>query len=233
MAELSQAEAGLVQRYMDALTEEILTLGLQPQREYDFDDFGRARGSVEPSWIYPTYDPSMNDIRKDAVWLRVLNPAGETVAMTAARVFRADNFYELLETEQLWFGRPTNRDRCTIGAGDPLPAIGGAVGHGGGLWVHPAWRKVGLSRLVPRLNHAYLLRLFSIDHHTTLVFEGLAKSGLPLWGYGFARLPKLIDGFFPPTGKEESVYLGHITRQEMLESMENELAGRATVAVAS
>ena len=69
-----------------------------------------------------------------------------------------------------------------------------------------------------------MLRNHDIDHETGLVFEGLAMHGLPRKSYGYMRVAKVVDGFFPPTGKPERVYLCHITRGEALQQIREVLA---------
>jgi hypothetical protein len=51
------------------------------------------------------------------------------------------------------------------------------------------------------------------------VFEHLARSGLPFRGYGYPHVELCVDGYFPPTGRNERVYLCHISRHETLAAL--------------
>jgi GNAT superfamily N-acetyltransferase len=227
---LSVEERGVIQRCLDRVVEEILLLGLRPELVYDFEEFAALRGAVVPPWVYPSFDPRLSELHSDAHWIRVANQFGDTLGMLASRVFRTADFYELMRDETLWFREPPPGagTRCVV-SGENLPRISGVVAHAGALWVHPSWRKRGLSTLIPLFNRAMLLRNFAIDHQTALVFEGMAASGLPRNGYGFPRVEKVIEGFFPPTGKAERVYLCEINRAEILERMRRVLAPAAAV----
>ncbi|HLI10839.1 MAG TPA: hypothetical protein VKY65_04500 [Alphaproteobacteria bacterium] len=216
---LTDAEFGLVQRFIDRIVEENLELGLSSEIEHDFDMFARMRRTC--GFLYPTFDPCVSDLGDDALWVRAVTPFGDTVAMSAARVFETDDFYELIRNERVWFRTPPPDagERCKVQRIGPFD-VRGVVAHVGGLWVNPAWRKRGLSRTLPWLVRALLLRNFGVDHVTSLVFEGIAFSGLPKNAYGFTTVGLVIDGFFPPTEKDERVYMCHITRQEILQRME-------------
>lgn len=220
---LSDAEFGLVQRYIDRVVEEVLELGLSPEIEHDFDIFAKLRRAN--GFLYPSVDPNFSDLDSDALWVRAVTAHGDTVALSAARVFETDDFYELLRSERIWFRKPPPDagTRCIIDTAD-LPEIKGVVAHGGGLWVHPTWRKRGLSHMLPWLVRGLLLRNSAIDYITSLVFEDIALSRLPLTSYAFTRVDKIIDGFFPPTGKAERVYLCRSSRRDIMERIGAELA---------
>jgi hypothetical protein len=227
---LSDGEFALVQDYIAHVMEEVLEMGLRLEIEHNFDLFASIRGRVADKWVYPACDPHLSDIETDALWVRAVDRGGETVATGAVRIFETDDFYELMRSERLWFRTPGigAPKRCPVDCS--IPPFGGTIGHGGGVWVHPTWRGRGLAGIMPKFARALTVRNNEIDYETGLVFEELRS--LPLRAYGFPRVAKIVDGFFPPTGKAERVYLCHITRNEVLTDMRAVLAPRRVAAVA-
>jgi hypothetical protein len=216
---LGDGEFALVQDYIAHVIDEVLEMGLRPEIEHNFDLFASIRGGVADKWVYPCYDPRLSDTDHDGLWVRAVDRHGQTVATSAARIFETEDFYDLMRSERLWFRAPDHAApwRCPVEC--TIPVFGGIVGHAGGTWVHPEWRQRGLSSLMPKFARALMLRNHDIDHETGLVFEGLALHGLPRKSYGYMRVAKVVDGFFPPTGKPERVYLCHITRGEALQQI--------------
>ena len=53
--------------------------------------------------------------------------------------------------------------------------------------------------------------------------------------YGYPRVVQVVDGYFPPTGKPERVYLGHVGREEMWEAIMRpaEIAPAAVLPIAA
>jgi hypothetical protein len=183
--------------------------------EDDFSWFAAVRRRSSDPWIYPTFDAQQSDLSTDALWIRATSPDGAVIGTYALRVFETDNFYDLMRTEALWFKRsrlPADA-RCEVG--EPLP-IGGIIGHCGGAWVHPAWRRRGVVQAMCQLARSVLVGRFDVDHETGLVFEHNFRSGLARRAYGYPRVAQVMDGYFPPTGTEERVFLCHISRKEML-----------------
>src|SRR5689334_18074448 len=114
---LTDREFSLVQRYISYITEEILTLGLAPQIEHDFDLFARIRSTVSDKFVYPSFDPRFSDIASggaDALWVRAVDANGETAATSAARIFETENFLRLLAEGQLWYWQPAPDDGVSV-----------------------------------------------------------------------------------------------------------------------
>ena len=74
----------------------------------------------------------------------------------------------------------------------------------------------GLSFLIPRLVRAISLGRFAVEWQCGVNFEDLTKSGLPTSAYGFPHCVPCIDGFFPPTGRNERMHMVYMSRVELL-----------------
>lgn len=214
---LTDPEFACVQRHCATTLTTILRLGLTVHVEHDFPAFMRYRGAVGDGFCYPSFDPARCRIGPDDFWLRAVDDDGRTVACNATRIFRdVEDFYDLMRSEALWGDRlPRVIGRCEPDC--TIPTFGGVVGHWGGMWVDPSQRGRGLAKLLPELLRGLMLRNHAIDYETGLVFEPLV--GLALGQYQFARCEKVIDGYFPPSGKPARVYLCHTDRAEALRSV--------------
>ncbi len=214
---LSDAEFACVQAHCARVINDILRLGLSVHVETDFHAFARYRKSVGDGFCYPSFDPTCCRIAPSDFWLRVVDDAGDIVAAQAARFFDdVEDFYHLMRSETLWYDRMIHevgrcRPNCTI------PPFGGVVAHNGGMWVSRPHRLRGLAKLLPALSRGLQLRNHSFDFDTGLVFERIAQVALTL--YQYPRCELVIDGYFPPTGKSERVYLCHMSRDEALRSV--------------
>jgi hypothetical protein len=214
---LTDAEFGCVQDYCARVMNDIVRLGLSIHIEHDLHAFARLRRRMGDGFCYPSLDPTQCRIGPDAFWLHACDDAGETTAILAARVFaEVDDFYRLMTSETLWWDRRLH----PVGRCRPLrsiPAFGGTVGHSGGMWVSPTQRGRGLPKLMQGLSRGLQLRNHAIDVDTGLVFEPLVTFALRQ--YQYPRCELVIDGYFPPAGKDARVYLCHMTRAEALSSM--------------
>jgi hypothetical protein len=216
---LDGSESVSLQSHIDVISESISELGLDLHVERDFESFVEVRRRCDEPWIYPSFDPRLSDLSSAARWLRASTPDGDTVGTFALRVFDTSDFYDLMRSGALWFGETQSNDqpRCRV---QTSVSLSGLIGHCGGAWVHPAWRGRGLVQLLCLYSRALLLRDFDVDHETALVFERLYRNGLARRAYHYPRLLKVIDGFFPPTGTSEQVYLCHIAQDEMWAGVE-------------
>lgn len=148
--------------------------------------------------VNPTFNPAETD-HEDAYWLRARR-GDETAAVLAARLIDCAGYYAFVRRGGLWARTPLSLD---ILVDDPLPS--GRLAHTGGLWVAPAFRGIGLSWLLPRFNHCTAVVRWDVSDVTAMVFEGLKRTGIPDQNYGAEQSRLMLDGFFPPTGRAETI----------------------------
>jgi hypothetical protein len=183
--------------------------------ETDFEWFAAIRRRSSDPWIYPSFDPQRSDLSAGALWIRASLPGGEVVGTYALRVFETENFYDLMRNGALWFKASATPGHARCDVAEPAP-IRGIVGHCGGAWIDPTWRRRGVVQAMCRLARALLAHRFAADHETGLVFEHNYRNGLAHRAYGYPHVVRVIEGYFPPTGTEENVFLCHMSRREML-----------------
>jgi hypothetical protein len=216
---MSDAEFGLLQQSIDAIVGKIADLNLSVVMEGDFEGLQRFLAANDAD-RNPTFNPAFSDIEQDAFWFRVIDDTGATVACHADRVFRLEDFGDLLESGQLWyrdgFGPHTHTE---VRVERPPIRISGTVSHSGALWVHPRVRGRGLSLYLPYLSRSVLLRNFHTTYHTGVVFKSLASSRVPTANYGYPHVTPCLEGFFPPTGKNELMYFCYIDSRESIEHL--------------
>lgn len=171
--------------------------------------------------VNPTFDPDQSYLTpSNSFWLRVTHN-GRSIACSANRYFETDDFIGLMRSLRLWYDlRPVLLPPLAILLPPSSPRISGGMGHSGGLWVHPDYRGIGLSRLLPRLIRVLSLRHFDEDWHSTLVTESLLGSTVPRGAYGYTRFELVIDGHFPVTGQAERIHFGWMDRAEMITQLQ-------------
>jgi hypothetical protein len=226
---LGDRDFGVVQDALERLTDEMIDIGINVYVETDFEEFARLRRSVGEGGCYPAVDPRHSRLDKDAFWLRVTDRDDNLVALYAERIYRTEDFMTLMRSERIWFDRmprAISADYRLIE--DAFDAFGGTVGHGCGMWVHPSARRHGLSAFLPDFQRALAVRNYNIDWQTCLVFADLAEHTRK--AYGYSRVEKVVDGYFPVTRATAEVYLGRMTRNEVLARLEDQRVAVTTVA---
>jgi hypothetical protein len=181
------------------------------------------RGAPLTDGLNPTFDPAHNPITEDdAFWLSVRDERGEVAGCVAARLLVTPDFMDMIESLRLWY--------------DPVPdafrtadrthlmhhqRMSGRVGHFGGLWIHPAHRVGALSRLLVHFL-ARAVRLAALDRfgdgwETSVSFRRLASRPAFKAALGFEHVVPCWDGYFPPTGRVESVHLNYSAPRHILQ----------------
>jgi GNAT superfamily N-acetyltransferase len=215
---LGDADFGLLQRNIEAITEQIAALEYSLVVETDFRGLGEfLRGAGYPVFNQ-SFDPDRSDLGPEAFWLRVIDSYGRTVAGHGERIIHTDDLVGMFRDGTIWL-----REGVAFGRGVPPPEVrdmpvrvAGRVAHAGALWVEPAHRKKGLSLYLPYLSRALCLRNYETDFHTGIVLPGLAGSIVPRLAYGYPHVDLCYRGFCPPTGREETIYLCWMTQAECM-----------------
>lgn len=223
MTPLTDKEFATVQRFCQLMSEKIATVGLDVYVESNFRDFTKLRRELASSSIQnPTFDPMHSDISlHNAFWLRAVDGVtGQTVAMIAQRVMDSDNFLSDLANLRLWHDRPGDVEAaidivsCKSAAG-----LSGRIGHAGGLWIAPPFRKKNLSGLLDHLGRGLLLRNFWFDHITAFVVDDLAATGIARKQYGWPAADGRIEFDFLTGGRIFPLRFYHMSRREVIERM--------------
>lgn len=217
---LHDSDFGLLQTSVDAMVERLASLRLSMAVERDFDKLMAFLRSMNSLTQNPTFDPHVNDLSDAGFWLRIIDENGTTVASHAQRIFETDDFHDLLVSGRIWYA-----NGVTPAAGqEPVQVqrssllIAGVVAHAGGLWVHPTYRKKGLSMFLPFLSRSLCLRNYNTDFFTALVLASMAGSRIPTGDYGYPHVEWCMRGWFPPTRRhEEDVHICYMTQAETID----------------
>jgi hypothetical protein len=182
----------------------------------------RLRRQVAPNTVQnPSYDPDHSNISlNNAFWLRAVEPGGDTVAMVAQRVLDTDNFFEDLRSLRLWHDRPgTIHGEIEIVDCQSAAQLSGRIGHTGGLWIDPNYRKKNLSGLLDHLGRGMLLRNFWFDHITAFIAENLAATGIALKQYGWPDVEGRVYFDFLAGGAKVPIGFCHMSRVQSVAAM--------------
>jgi len=215
---LNDFQFGLLQRNIEALIDRLAALNLNVEISYDYAELVGFMQSVE-AFINPSFNPKFSTVPKPSFWFRVVDDEGTTIGCHASKIIEAEDFFDLMENERLWFDETAAQDAYGKGHIDavlrrPSQKVGGKVAHSGALWIHPGWRKKGLSVYLPYLGRALSLRNHQIDFQTTIVLKPLYERGVPTRSYGYQHAELCISGYFPVTGKIEDVYFCYMSQIE-------------------
>lgn len=197
MTPLSSTDFVTVQRFCQMMSEKIAAVGLDVFVETDFREYMRLRRELAPDAVLnPTYDPDYSDLTlHNSFWLRAVDPVGNTACTMAQRVIDTDCFLDEIRTMRLWHdrGRTDVRGWVEVVECAEAEALSGRIGHSGGLYIAPPWRRRNLSGLLDHLSRGLLLKNFWFDHITAVMMKELAATGIGVKQYGWPKVAGRID----------------------------------------
>lgn len=137
----------------------------------------------------------------DAYWICVTHADGRIAGIAAGRYLASDvGFYDYIRAGRLWFpGRPD------IPIIPTHPGPQGRFAHTGGIWVSPEFAGIGLSWLLPRLNHALALTRWDLDWVIGIAFPAIIGKGI-VENYGAESMELMLDAPFGAGGKQLVMY---------------------------
>ncbi len=184
-----------------------------------------TRTTARASFINPAFDPRHSRLSPaNSFWLEV-RVGSSTIATSAARLLVTNDYWELQRSMRLWYENPPHHAPLAM-LSPNMPAISGRIGHEGGLWVDPRFRKRGLSVILPHLNRALCFRQWSVEWQTGITLRGIGESGLAERAYGFPHVVPCFEGYLPVTGKPERLYLTYMTDKELITGLRCEAVAR-------
>jgi hypothetical protein len=229
MTQLTFKEAKIITaaqiRYRSLVSE----IGISLLRRTDFDTYRLIRWEHGDIHLNQAFDVRHVKFGVRDFWLLAENEHGEPIATYCLRRFVVDDFYDLIRSLTLWFSKRgrTIDPRFTVEC--RIPAFGGEVVHGGGLWIRRDYRGAArLAEVMPRLARAAALLDRPFDHDTAMIRNEpgetaeIAERKAAYMGkrvYGFARVHRFVNGWFPPEEREAVMHLCHATRAEAIASL--------------
>jgi hypothetical protein len=231
----SADEAMVVQAAIETYIASFAAIGIFLRVRRNFAAYATIRAANGDLRLNQAFDPRLVEFADHDFWILAENESRAAIATYCLRRFVVDDFYDLIRSQALWFrsgSRPAD-PRFVVSCA--IPPFGGRVVHGGGHWIRPDYR--GLHKLavvLPRLARAIALRCAPFDHDSAMIRndpqDGRASAdrkavfaGVRI--YGYARVHRFVDGWFPPEDRNAIMYLCHATRAEAVASLRPPLAG--------
>ncbi|WP_285580340.1 hypothetical protein [Herbidospora sp. NBRC 101105] len=216
-----------VRELADACAERAGRHGLSLHLTDDLQNWAGVVGAaMGADGVNPTFDPARSRIAPGSAFhLSALDESGDVAACGAGRLFVTRDFAALIESLALWFDPVPPDMAAGIELATPVPALSGRIAHVGGLWVHPRFRGSGLSLTMARLVRATALDLFDADWDTWVAFQDVAFRST----YGTATTVLCVDGFFPPRGRAERVFLSYATGDQVMDVVRDTVGYTAAV----
>ena len=229
MDRLATHEAARVQLAIEGSIAALDEAGISLHVRRNFSTYAAIRRAYGDVHLNQAFDPKETRFGHDDFWLLAENHRGEAIATFCLRRFVVEDFYAMIRSQALWFSNslPLVDPRFVVECA--IPPFGGEISHGGGLWVREDHR--GCSRLaiiMPRFARAIAFRCRPFDHDSGMLRNDprdrsvIADRKAVFMGkrvYGFARVHRFVDGWFPPDACDAVLYLCHSTRVETLDSL--------------
>jgi hypothetical protein len=174
-------EQALLSRYFAFAEVGARDRGVQLTIRSDFERLRAINKRNADNWasLSPIFDPTYSALGDhNAFWIDGIDRSGETVLTSAARFY--DHSYsslaEDLRSLRVFYSRPAS----LVAAGERIevnaPAaeqIRGPAVYSGAVWVRPDYRRLGFSKIIPRLARAHALTRWQ-----PAVFWGTIKPAL-------------------------------------------------------
>lgn len=211
----------MIDAFIDRSMEELRGRGLAVTLDEDIGAWAaHMRGAPGITAVNPTFDPQESRVDPaNSLWIKATDGRGAIIGCTAVRLFETADFRELALSQALWFDRGRRAlSPITLTMPDGL-GISGRVAHEGGMWVHPEHRRNGLARFLCPLVRAVAMQEWHIDWYTGISVDALITSSFFAKGYHYSLICPFIEGFCPPLGRDQTMWLTYMSRAESLQQM--------------
>ena len=229
MSKLTHQETKIVDAAHNGLWPLLLQNGLSLELRDDFEKYTAIRHYHGDRHLNQAFDPQHVKFGRSDFWLLVENSKGEAIATYCLRRFCVNDFFGVIRSLTLWSRNPSNGADPRFVVACKIPPFGGEVVHGGGLWIRNDYRgRSRLAVLLPHLARVFALRDRPFDHDSGMIRNNpaepteVAERKATFVGtkvYGFARVHRFVDGWFPPEGRNAIMHLCHATRAEVISSL--------------
>ncbi len=229
MLGLTRDQTRIIRASKTKLKEFLLNNQINVRLLHDFEIYLWVRATNGDHNFNQVFDIRYANLEADDFWLLATNKIGEPIATYCLRWFIVSDFYDLIRSLVLWFPNHHCEADPNFVVDCGIPPFGGEIIHGGGLWIRNDYR--GASRLagvMPRLARVIALGVRPFAHDTAMIRNDpsdsreLADRKAGYMGkkvYGFARVSRFVDGWFPPEGRDAIMHLCHASRSEAIASL--------------
>jgi CheY-like chemotaxis protein len=185
-------------------------LGLRLFLRHDFTELRdlNKRHVTAGNWltIPGAFNPDYVELKpENGFWIEGQNGQGDTVVTWAARIHNwiGTNLEEQVRAS--WYGR--DDDQPCIVTAEAARLISGVVVCGGASWVHPDYRGLHLSHLIPRIGKAYACARWPLEWSFCYISKKNVEKGLAD-SYGQKNLSYSVDFPGSPWGEVVIAYTG-------------------------
>lgn len=221
MHPLTDGDRLAIQRNIDNLLQTLATIGLKVDVESDLADWVRhMERAPRITAVSPSFDPRRSHLHPgNSFWISVRDQSGAIVACSCHRLFRTTDVRSLIASHRLFFDKKPILEFAPVHITLPkdTPEIAGRVAYGGGYWVDPDYRGIGLTDLIPRISRFLSFRHFEPDWNIALLKNTEKRRAMARNGFGVAHQAPCIDGYYPPDRKHASYQLAYMSAAEMLQ----------------
>jgi hypothetical protein len=229
MTQLTTGQKQIIETAQSDFRAKLARNGIALHVRRDFREYTAIRRRHGDTHLNQAFDPKHVKFEADDFWLLATNAADEAIATYCLRRLFVDDFFESIRSLELWFCNRSRRVDSRFVVDCEIRAFGGEVVHGGGLWIRDDYR--GISRLavvLPHFARALALDRRPFDHDSAMIrndpgesAEAAARKATYMGRrvYGFARVDRFVDGWFPPERRQAIMHLCHSTRAEAIASL--------------
>lgn len=202
--------------------------GVRLQVRTDFDELAalNRREVALGNWypLFPIFDPACNHIDEtNAYWISGINADGETVVAQAGRLFHWPESTLADEMESILYpgmpDHPPFHVHCPAAHG-----VSGTVCFSGSTWFHPDYRRLGLSRILPRVSRVFAYSNFATDWTISMVKRDLVEKNIAT-AYGYTDIQFGVFAPGHPLG-DLDLALVRMPRSELLSDLRRFVAER-------
>jgi len=181
-----------------------------------------AKGNWYP--LFPIFDPAQTDIdESNFYWISGTAENGETVVAQAGRLLHWSPMDVATEIECLLY--PATRDHLPITVENKAAqGVSGTVCFSGSTWFHPEYRRLGLSRILPRVSRMFAFSQWATDWTISVVRREHVEMNIAnAYGYSDIQLGIHVPGH--PLG-DLDIALVRMPRSELLTDIQQFVAER-------
>lgn len=181
-----------------------------------------ARGNWYP--LFPLFDPKQDRVdESNFYWISGTNDAGETVVAQAGRLFQWDDIGVAPLIARLLY--PNQDPHPPIVLDDvPKHGVAGTICFSGSTWFHPNYRRLGLSRILPRVSRVFALSQWQTDWTISVIKRELIELNIAT-AYGYSDVQLGIHAPGHPLG-DLDIGLVRMPRGELVADVQRFVAER-------
>ena len=218
-----------IQAHIDLAKTRLGELGLTLHVDTDMHAFVDYLSRQEQTHGVPTsHDPHRCHLHPgNSFWVYIKHDAsGDVVGCQAQRLIVTDDFVEECLAQTLFEDLTPSLDIEPLGANEADDfRLSGRIVFGGGLYIRPDWRGVGLL-IFNRASRSIGLRHFKADYFCGMQLNTTRRRALALTGFDFTHVKPFIKGGLPRKPQADDVQLAWSSRAEWMEAIRRELGNQ-------